>query len=58
MKKNPPPPPPPLAPSPHAPQTQNLKENKSRHIECMLSLAIGCMKFLFSKLFITVFDLG
>jgi len=40
------------------PKTQNLKEKKSRHVECMLSLAIGCMKFLFPKLFITIFDLG
>ncbi len=27
--------------------TQNLKEKKSRHFECMLSLPIGCIKFLF-----------
>jgi hypothetical protein len=38
--------------------TQNLKEKKSRHFECMLSLPIGCMKFLFPKLFVTIFDLG
>jgi hypothetical protein len=37
--------------------TQNLKENKSRHFECMLSLPIGCMKFLFPKLFATIFGL-
>jgi hypothetical protein len=36
----------------------NLKEKKSRHFECMLSLPIGCMKFLFQKLFVTVFGLG
>jgi hypothetical protein len=38
-KKNPPPP------------TQNLKEKKSRHFECRLSLpiAFGCMEFLYSK---------
>jgi hypothetical protein len=29
--------------------TQNLKEKKSRHFDCMLSLPIGCMKFLTSK---------
>jgi hypothetical protein len=29
--------------------TQNLKKIKSRHFECMLSLPIGCMKFLFPK---------
>jgi hypothetical protein len=38
--------------------TQNLKENKSRHFECMLNLPIGCMKFLFPKLFVTIFGLG
>jgi hypothetical protein len=35
------------------PPTQNLKENKASHLECMLSLPIGCMKFLFPKLFVT-----
>jgi hypothetical protein len=35
--------------------TQNLKEKESRHFECMLSLPIGCMKFLFPELFITIF---
>jgi hypothetical protein len=35
------------------PQTQ-----KSRHFECMLSLLIGCMKFLFPELFVTIFGLG
>jgi hypothetical protein len=34
------------------------KEMKSRHFECMLSLCIRCMKFLFPKLFITIFGLG
>jgi hypothetical protein len=33
-------------------------EKKSRYFECMLSLPIDCMKFLFSKLFITIFGLG
>jgi hypothetical protein len=41
-----------------SPQTQNLKENKARHLECMLSLPIGCTKFLFPKLFVTIFGLG
>jgi hypothetical protein len=41
-----------------SPQTQNLKENKARHLECMLSLLICCMKFLFPKLFVTIFGLG
>jgi hypothetical protein len=33
--------------------TPKLKRKKSRHFECMLSLPIGCMKFLFPKLFAT-----
>jgi len=33
--------------------TPKLKRNKSRHFECMLSLPIGCMKFLFPKLFVS-----
>jgi hypothetical protein len=44
--------------SPHPPQKKNLKEKKSRHFECMLSLPIDCMKFLFPKLFITIFGQG
>ncbi len=44
-EKNPPPP------------IQNLKEKKSRHFECMLSLPIDCMTCLFPKLFITIFGL-
>jgi hypothetical protein len=35
----------------------NLKEKKSRHFECMLSLPIGCTKFLFPKLFLAIFCL-
>jgi hypothetical protein len=31
---------------------------KSRHFECMLSLPIGCMKFIFPKLLVTIFGLG
>jgi hypothetical protein len=34
------------------------KEKKSRHFECILSPTIGCMKFLFPKLFVTIFGLG
>jgi len=45
-----------LPPPPSTPQ--NLKEKKSRHFECMLSLPIDCMKFGFSKLFVTIFGLG
>jgi len=31
------------------PRAPNLKGKISRHLECMLSLLIGCMKFLCSK---------
>jgi hypothetical protein len=41
-----------------SPSPYNLKGKKSRHFECMPSLSIGCMKFLFPKLFITIFGLG
>jgi hypothetical protein len=41
-----------------APPTQNLKGEKSRHFECMLSLPIGCMKFLFPKLLVAIVGLG
>jgi hypothetical protein len=47
-----------LSPPPPATPTQNLKEKKSRHFECMLSLPIGYIKFLFPKLFITIFGPG
>jgi hypothetical protein len=40
------------------PPTQNLNEKKSRHFECMLSLPTDCTKFLFPKLFVTIFGLG
>jgi hypothetical protein len=44
--------PPPLFPPPH-PKLKRKK--KSSYFECMLSLLpIGCMKFLFPKLFITI----
>jgi hypothetical protein len=42
---------------PHHP-TQNLKGKKSEHFECMLSVPICYMKFLFPKLFVTIFGLG
>jgi hypothetical protein len=32
-------------------------KNRAHH-ECMLRLLIGCMKFLFPKLFVTIFGLG
>jgi hypothetical protein len=34
------------------------KRKNSRHFECRLSLLIGYMKFLFPKLFVTIFGLG
>jgi len=46
---------------PLPPQRKNEKKSspnhpktKSRHFDCMLSLLIGCMKFLFSKLGVLV----
>jgi len=33
-------------------------EKTRAHHECMLSLPIGCMKFLFPKLFVTIFGLA
>jgi hypothetical protein len=48
--KNTPPAPPFPRPSP--------KEKTTAHHECMLSLPIGCMKFLFPKLLVTIFGLG
>jgi hypothetical protein len=44
MKRNP----------PLGPLFPNLKGIKARHLECTLWPSIGCMKFLFSKEFITV----
>jgi hypothetical protein len=38
--------------------TSPQKEKTKAHHECMLSLPIGCMKFLFPKLFVTIFGLG
>jgi len=40
--------------SPHP----TLERKNRAHQECMLSLPIGCMKFLFPKLFVTIFGLG
>jgi hypothetical protein len=42
-------------PPPNLPKLQREKKNT---FECMLSLPIGCMKFLFPKLFVTIFGLG
>jgi hypothetical protein len=44
MKKNPP------------PNRPTLKRKKSGHFECMLSLPIGCMKFLFLKLEVLIYS--
>jgi hypothetical protein len=35
-----------------------LKRKKSTQFECMLNLPIGCMKYLFPKLFVTIIGLG
>jgi hypothetical protein len=43
--------------SPLSRLTPKLKRKKTRYFECMLSLLIGCMKVLFPKLFVTIFNL-
>jgi hypothetical protein len=45
-------------PPPPPPFSKLKRKRKSRHVECMMSLPIGCMKFLFPKLFVTIFGLG
>jgi hypothetical protein len=37
---------------------QNLKGEKARHLQYILGEAIGCMKFLFPKEFVTIFGQG
>jgi hypothetical protein len=37
-----------------SPLAPSKRKNWTVH-ECMLSLSVGCMKFLFTKLFITIF---
>jgi hypothetical protein len=44
--------------NPYPPSTQNFKGKKSRHFECMLTLPIGSMKFIFPKPFVTIFKGG
>jgi len=34
------------------------QDEKRAHHECMLSLPIGCVKFLYPKLFVTIFNLA
>jgi len=51
MKRNPP-----FTPTPPAPSSQNLKGIKARHLECTPGPSIGCMKFLFPKEFVTVYN--
>jgi hypothetical protein len=46
-EKNPP-------PQPRHPKLKRVL--RSRHFECILSLSIGCMKFLFTKPFLTIFS--
>jgi hypothetical protein len=43
---------------PPPPASTNPKEKKPSHPQCILSLLIGCMKFLFPKVFFTIFNLG
>jgi hypothetical protein len=43
-------------PPPLPPAQKKKKKHWTPH-ECMLSLLIGCIKLLFPKLFVTVFDL-
>jgi hypothetical protein len=38
-------------------QKNSPQENRAHH-EWMLSLWVGCMKLLFPKLLVTIFDLG
>jgi len=40
------------------PPTLPPKGRNRAHPYCMLSLPIGCMNFLFPKLFVTIFSLG
>ncbi len=40
------------------PQPPPKRENTRANHECMLSHPIGCMKFLFPKLLVTIFGLG
>jgi hypothetical protein len=43
----------------HNPPSPKLKRKiNSRHFECMLSLPIDCMKFVFPRVFVTSFSLG
>jgi hypothetical protein len=40
------------------PPTPAPKGKNRAHLECVLGFPIGCIKFLFPKLFITIFGLG
>jgi hypothetical protein len=42
----------------NSPQTPPERKKTRAHHESMLSLPIGCMKFLFSKLFATIFGVS
>jgi hypothetical protein len=39
----------------NSPTLAPLKRKNNAHIECMLNLPIGCMKFLIPKLFVNYF---
>jgi hypothetical protein len=43
--------------TPPHPKTQETKK-KTKALKCILSILIGCLNFLFSKLLITTFNLG
>jgi hypothetical protein len=42
----------------NSPQPPRKKKTRAHRQECMLSLPIGCLKFLFPKLFIAIFGPG
>jgi hypothetical protein len=42
---------------PH-PSHPKVKRKQTREFECMMSLPIGCMKFLFPKPFVTILKVG
>jgi len=44
--------------TPPTPKPKKPKKKKTKPLECILSILIGCLIFLFSKLLITTFHLG
>jgi hypothetical protein len=43
---------------PPTPKPKKQTKKKTKALECILSILIGCLNFLFSKLLITTFNLG